>query len=230
MLNAEANSAFIQHSAFSIQHCDASSSSFSIASASASFPTLPPTATRAATRSATSHGRFHFACRRCAASGFAVSRLSMAWGRTVAARRVWTDGGVVAREGFGDRPLGVDGARARSAVSGLSQRVPGGCHGAFEAASGAARSATRRRPARRSSTSSDPSTCGPVRRSSTRRLTASSRLPRTRTSCRCRSCIDLRDRVRSGGHRPRRRPRDRQAVCRRSGMHSSERRTVAILR
>ena len=49
---------------------------------------------------------------------------STAWSRTTgAARRVWTDGGGVARQGLGDRPLGVDGARARAAVSGVSARV-----------------------------------------------------------------------------------------------------------
>ena len=49
-------------------------------------------------------------------------------------------------------------------------------------ASAAARSATSSPPARRSSSGSVPSTCAPASRSSTRRPTACSRLPRTRTS------------------------------------------------
>ena len=55
-------------------------------------------------------------------------------------------------------------------------------------ASAAGRSGTPSRRAPSSSRSSAPSTCAPARRSCTRRRTASSRSPRTRTSSRCPSC------------------------------------------
>ena len=94
-----------------------------------------------------------------------------------------------AGQGFGHRPLGDDGHRARPAVSDVSRRVSAADRSpSSSGASAAARSATWWPPAPRSSTGSAPSTCGPASRSSTPRPTACFRLPRTKTSSRLPSC------------------------------------------
>ena len=93
-------------------------------------------------------------------------------------------GGSLRREGLGHRPLGDDGHRARPAVSGIPRRISGGRSStSFRDGPDAASSATRRHPARRSSTSSVRSTCAPARSSSTPPPTACFRLPRTKRWC-----------------------------------------------
>ena len=119
--------------------------------------------------------------------------------------------------------------RAVPDVSGrLSRRPDGGLRGAHRPR---ARSATRRPPAPRSSTSSGPSISRPASRSSTRRPTASSRSPRTRRSCRCRSCIAICEiAFELAARRPGRRPRHRAAVRRAFRERSRGPRTAATSR
>ncbi len=106
--------------------------------------------------------------------------------RRRAARRVRPHGRGVAGQGLRDRALGADGSR--SSIR-RSRRFPTGSRttpcASSSAASGARRSATSWPRGRRSSTISGPSTSGRARRSSTRRRTACSRSPRTKTSSRC---------------------------------------------
>ena len=143
----------------------ASSSSCSTASASASCPMPRAYGDRAATRSATSRSRCRCACRRCASLGLGARRRASAAPRR--RRRVGAcrpHGRGVAGQGLGHRPLGDDGHRPRPPVPGVSARLPGRTSSpSSRAAPAAACSATWRRRARRSSTSSAPSTCAPAR-------------------------------------------------------------------
>ena len=153
------------------------------------------------------HPRQHLArtsgcsCRRCGARpGPASSRCAISRRRRSAPLAAF---GRMARgvagQGLGDRPLGADGPRARSAVPDVPARLSArGDRGVRARASAADDGQHGRRRAPRSSTSSAPSTCATGRRSSTRRPTACSRSRRTRTSIPIAGAVpDLRDRLRA---------------------------------
>ena len=163
--------------------------SCSTVSAPANCRTRPPTATRAATRSVTIAAAGPLTIPTLAALGLSPRGADAGRaGAGGAARGVGPDGRDVAGQGLGHRPLGADGARARPPVPDLSARLSRGDDRGLRVGASAGRcSATSWRRAPRSSTSSATAHMRTGHRSSTPRPTACSRLPRTRTWCRCRS-------------------------------------------
>ncbi len=97
-------------------------------------------------------------------------------------RRVRADGRALSGQGLGHRALGADGACPRSRVPGVPPGFPRRPHRRIRAAHRPRHPGQPRRPrAPPSSRSSGRATSRPAPRSSTRRRTACSRLPRTRT-------------------------------------------------
>ena len=100
------------------------------------LPDAAGTAIRAATRSATSRDGFRCSCRRCARWGSRASPRSAARRRRPPEGGRRPDGRSVGRQGFGHGPLGDDGHRARSPVSGVPERLFRGRHRGVRAANG----------------------------------------------------------------------------------------------
>ena len=160
----------------------ASSGSFSTASASARCRTPLSTATRAATRWATSpRAASCISTNLCRLGLGNIRPLDRPPAGSGADRRLREMCAGVARQGHDHGPLGNGGHSSGETVSRFTRtdfRPRSWTNSS--AASGAPRSATRPRRGPRSSKSWARSTCAPARRSSTRRRIASSRSPRTK--------------------------------------------------
>ncbi len=146
-------------------------------------------------------------------------------------RRIRPDGGGVAGEGLGDRPLGDDGHRARSPVSDVSKRVSARPDRGIRAPD-RPRDARQRRGLRHRDHRS------PRPRARAHRQADRLHVGRQRVSdCRARrrdpdrgAVPNLRDRLRSRRPRTGRRPRHRPPLRRSAAVRSRERRTVTITR